>query len=112
MAEIINIGSKEAFEKIVNSDKPVLADFFAPWCGPCQMMGAMLDDFVTEYKNIDKVQIVKIDIDEMKELADQFKVMSVPTFIFFNKGKSVDVMTGPRSMDEIESKLEELISSK
>ena len=112
MSEIIQIGSKEALEKVIKGDKPVLVDFFAPWCGPCQMMGAMLDDFVTEYKNIDKVQIVKVDIDQFKELAEQFNVMSVPTFVFFDKGKSVDVMTGPRPMDEIESKLDKLISSK
>ena len=109
MAGVKQIGSKEAFDKIIGGDKPVLADFFATWCGPCQMMGPMLDEMAKSYKNIEKVEIIKIDIDQFAEIAADYKIMSVPAFIIFNKGKVEDTLSGMRSTDELETKLDKLI---
>jgi len=106
---IIHIGSKEAFDKIIAGSKPVLVDFFAVWCGPCQMMMPLLDEMTTNYKNIDKVAVVKVDIDELGEIAQEYNVMSVPTFMIFDKGKAVETMVGMRTLNELESKLDALI---
>jgi thioredoxin 1 len=96
----------DAFEKIIKGDKPVLADFYAEWCGPCQMMGPILDDLVKNYKSIDKVEVIKVDIDKLRDTALDLGIMSVPTFVVFNKGKAIETMVGMRSQAELESKLD------
>lgn len=101
--------TNEEFEKIIASGKPVLVDYFATWCGPCQMMGPILDDMAENYKNIDKVEIVKVDIDELRKPAEKYNIMSVPTFMLFKDGKDVETMVGMRSQDDLEAKLDKLV---
>ena len=102
--------SKEEFEAIIKSGKPVLVDFSAAWCGPCQMMGPMLEEMTTSYKNINDVEIVKVDIDELKEVATELGIMSVPTFKLYNKkGEITETMVGMRPTDEFEKKLDLLL---
>ena len=74
-----------SFREVIKSDKPVLVDFTATWCGPCKMMAPILHDV----KNAmgDKVTIIKIDVDQNPELSGQFQVQSVPTLILFKKGQ-------------------------
>lgn len=106
---ITHVKTKEEFDKLIGGDKPVLADFFATWCGPCQMMGPMIDEMAESYKNIDKVEIIKIDIDQSPEIAAEFNVMSVPTFIIFDKGKPIETYVGMRPIEEFETMLDGLI---
>jgi len=75
----------ENFEDIINSDKPVLVDFFATWCGPCKMMHPVLDDL--HAKICDKVRIIKVDIDKNEQLAAAYNVRSVPTLMVFKAGQ-------------------------
>lgn len=75
----------ENFEDIINSDKPVLVDFFATWCGPCKMMHPVLDDL--HAKIGDKVRIIKVDIDKNEQLAAAYNVRSVPTLMVFKGGQ-------------------------
>ncbi|MFC7345429.1 thioredoxin [Chryseobacterium zhengzhouense] len=73
------------FEELINQDKPLLIDFFATWCDPCQMQGPIVDEVK---RNIgDSATIIKIDIDKNRELATQLQVRSVPTLMIFNKGE-------------------------
>lgn len=88
--------TNESFDSFIkNADLPVIVDFFAPWCGPCKMMGAILKEFSEEYG--DKAIIAKIDTDAEEELAGRFGIMSVPTVKIFKEGKEVYSLNGVQS---------------
>ena len=74
-------------QEVMKSDKPVMVDFWATWCGPCQMAGPVVDQLATDY--LGKVKIGKLDVDANQKVAAQFGVMSIPTVILFREGKEV-----------------------
>ena len=84
--------------EVVNSDKKVLLDFWAPWCGPCQMVLPIVEEIAAERSDI---KVGKINVDENPELAKQFRVMSIPTLIVMEKGEVVNRAVGARSKDGI-----------
>ncbi|KAF9601534.1 hypothetical protein IFM89_020362 [Coptis chinensis] len=94
-------------ELLANAKKPVLVDFYATWCGPCQFMGPVLDEVSTSL--IDKIQVVKIDTEKYPKIADQYKIEALPTFIIFKDGKPCDRFEGalpaPKLIERIESAL-------
>jgi len=96
------IFNKENFKlEVEDFSGLVLVDFFAPWCGPCQMMSPILEEISKENKD-DNVKIGKLDIDENQEVAAKYNVMSVPTFLVFKNGKAVDKKIGYGDKTEIE----------
>lgn len=98
--EIIN---KENFnEKVLNSDKLVLVDFFATWCGPCQMLGKELENIDTKKINCN---IVKIDVDAETNLAIEYSVEVVPTMLFFKNGKIVNRIEGYLPKEQLENEI-------
>lgn len=103
---VVHPKDKAEFDKIIEGEKPVLVDFFAQWCGPCQMMGPIFDDLAKDYKNADKVEIMKVDVDQLQDVASDLAIMSVPTFIIFKDGKVIETMTGMRSQSDLEAKLD------
>lgn len=90
-------GNKENINELISGEL-VLVDFFATWCGPCRMLGPVLEDIANERS---RVKIVKIDIDENAELARAYGIMSVPTMILFKNGVQVDTRTGFMPKDEV-----------
>lgn len=87
------------FTDIINSSKPVLVDFFATWCGPCQMLAPILKEVKDELG--DSVSIIKIDVDKNQSLASQFQVRGVPTMLLFQNGKQVWRQSGVLSKQDI-----------
>lgn len=95
--------SKNNFEsEVLLSDKPVLLDFWAPWCGPCRMVSPILDEIAAEKPEI---KVGKVNVDEQPELASQFGVMSIPTLVVMKNGKIVNQAMGARPKNAILSML-------
>ncbi|MBR3507909.1 MAG: thioredoxin [Lachnospiraceae bacterium] len=94
-------------EEVVKSDIPVLVDFYADWCGPCKMMGPVVEKLAEEYDG--KVKVGKVNVDEQEDLAARFNVMSIPFFAFIKDGKMVDSSLGASSKDALVAKLEALL---
>lgn len=95
---VIKINTNNFQDEVINSDKPVLLDFWAPWCGPCRMVGPVLEEIAGERSDI---KVGKINVDEQPELARQFRVMSIPTFVVFKDGEKVKRSTGAKAKNEI-----------
>lgn len=87
------------FEEIISSDKPVLLDFFATWCGPCQMMGPILQQVKEELG--DDVKILKVDVDKYQDLAARYQVQGVPTFAVFKNGELLWKESGARPKEQL-----------
>ena len=94
----VNIDLKNFHQEVMNSDKPVLLDFWAPWCGPCRMVVPMVEQIADERPDI---KVGKINIDEEFELANQFGIMSIPTLMVVKDGKIVKKATGARPKQAI-----------
>lgn len=96
--------TKENFEsEVMKSDVPVLIDFWAPWCGPCRMVGPIVDEVAEEVAG--KAKVCKINVDEEPELASSFRVMSIPTLAVIKDGKVASIEVGAKSKDAIKKML-------
>ncbi len=105
MAEI-TFTDKNFDAEVINSDIPVLVDFWAPWCGPCQMMGPIIEQLAEQFEN--KIKIGKLNVDENPEIAKQHEIMSIPALIFFKGGKNVEQLIGVQSKETLEEKIKKL----
>lgn len=94
----INITMKNFEEEVLKSEKPVLIDFWASWCGPCRMMSPIVDDIALERPD---VKVCKVNVDDEQELASMFKIMSIPTIVFMKDGKVVDQSVGAKPKSEL-----------
>lgn len=94
----ISVNKNNFNQEVLNSDKPVLMDFWAPWCGPCRMIAPLVEEIAKERSDI---KVVKINVDEEQKLAMQFGVMSIPTLMVMKDGKIVNQVTGARPKAQI-----------
>lgn len=102
MANLLEVND-ETFEKEVTKDsKPVVVDFFATWCGPCKMLSPVVEELS---KEIDTVKFCKVNVDESPKVASLFKIMSVPTLIFFKNGKEVSKSIGFSKKEVLKEKI-------
>lgn len=94
----INVGLNNFDEEVIKSDKPVLVDFWAPWCGPCRTVGPIVEEIANERSDI---KVAKINIDEQPELAAKYQVMSIPTLMVFKGGEIVNRSMGAKPKQQI-----------
>ncbi|MDD5913792.1 MAG: thioredoxin [Oscillospiraceae bacterium] len=95
---VININNNNFQDEVMHSDKPVLLDFWASWCGPCRMVSPIVDEIAAERSDI---KVGKINVDEQPELAARFGVMSIPTLVVMKEGKIVNQAVGARPKAQI-----------
>lgn len=95
---IIKLDQQNFREEVILSSQPVLLDFWAPWCGPCRMVGPILDEIAAERGDI---KVGKVNVDEQPELAARFGVMSIPTLVVFKNGEVTNQAVGLRPKDQI-----------
>lgn len=106
MAKLTHVETVAEFDKMIADSKPALVDFFATWCGPCQVMEPILEDLADKFPSIDKVVIAKVDIDKLPEIPAKYNIMSVPTLVVFKDGEIMEKMVGLRTEEELSSKLD------
>lgn len=96
---MINLTNENFEKEVINSKKTILVDFWASWCGPCQMIAPIVEEISNEMSG--KIEIGKLNVDEQPEIAIKYDVMSIPTLILFKEGKIVDTIIGYHTKKEI-----------
>ena len=104
MNEVMEIQEADFQNEVLDSDVPVLVDFFAPWCGPCRALAPALEGVAKTYDG--RLKVVKVNVDEAQELTANYRIQGVPTLMFFKDGKVVDTVVGLPPASALREKLE------
>jgi len=101
------VNSKDWEKEVLNSQIPVFVDFWAEWCGPCRMVGPVVEELASEYAG--KINFVKVNVDENNELASKYNVFSIPTLAIFNKGQIVTQQVGAASKSSYKNMIDKTL---
>ena len=104
---VIEINDKDFEQQVLKSSLPVVVDFWAPWCGPCRMIGPIVEKLSEEFNG--KLKFCKVNVDENQQLAQKYKVMSIPTLIFFKNGQLIEQSMGAVPEKTLRSKVQGLL---
>ncbi|GFN40681.1 MAG: thioredoxin 1 [Marine Group I thaumarchaeote] len=103
-----NISKEQWAQQVINSEKPVLVDFWATWCGPCSIVAPIVEEISKEYQ--DRVDFVKVDVDQNKELASKYGIISIPTLAIFRNGQVVAQEVGTASKESIKAYIDKHVA--
>ncbi len=101
---VLHLTDNDFKKEVLQSELPVVVDFWAPWCGPCKAIGPIVEELAKEYQK--KIKVAKINIDENGKTATSYGIMSIPTVMFFKNGKVVEQVVGAISKSEFKKKIE------
>lgn len=110
MSTLPEVNSLNFDSEVLKSNIPVLVDFWAPWCGPCRMVAPVVEAIEKDYKG--KLKVVKLNTDENSDIAARYQIMSIPTLIFFKKGKDVDRISGYLTKEALSKKIDSILAAK
>lgn len=110
MAEgIIEVTNSNWDQEVLNNQTLVMVDFWAVWCGPCRMIAPVVEELAKEYTG--KIKVAKLNTDESPEIAGRYKIMGIPTIIFFKNGQVVEQIVGAVPKSQLKSKIDSLLSA-
>lgn len=107
MADVINVNDNNFEKVVVQSELPVLVDFWAPWCGPCRMVGPIVEELAQD--NQGRLQVAKLNVDENRMLSDRFNVRSIPTLVFFKNGQEIKRIVGAQGKVQLQKIIDEIL---
>jgi len=107
MSDVVYVTDSNFDQEIINSDLPAMVDFWADWCGPCKMVGPVVEELAKEYKG--KVKIAKLNVDQNREVTSRYGIRNIPTMIFFKDGKVVDTIIGAYPKSFLEERIKSLL---
>ena len=107
MSKPLEIDEAKFEDAVLKADKPVLVDFWAPWCGPCRMVTPVVEELAEEYDG--KMGFMKVNVDDNPKIASQYGVMSIPTLIIFKEGAPISNIVGFRPKNELKKNLDEAL---
>ena len=109
MAKPLELNNDNFDAEVIQSDVPVMVDFWATWCGPCRMIAPIVEELVGEYEG--KMKIAKLDVDSNRDVAMKFKIMSIPNVLFFKGGEVVDQIIGAVPKKQFTEKIDKLVGA-
>ena len=107
MADLLQVTDENFDEEIMNSDIPAMVDFWAEWCGPCKMVGPVVEELAQEYTG--KIKIAKMDVDKNRETPVRFGIRNIPTLILFKGGSVAQMIVGAQTKSRLEEELKKLL---
>jgi thioredoxin 1 len=107
MADVLEVTDQTFEEEIINSDKPVMVDFWAEWCGPCKMVSPVVEELANQYKG--KIKVASMDVDRNRNTPARFGIRSIPTLILFKGGDVVQTIVGAQPKNRIDDELKKLL---